>query len=77
MTPERLEEMKRWIIIRGRPWTVLIEDDKVRIMTNAFIIDMRIIRDLEIELKFVVDDVMSHAKYGIILLVHDPVKGEV
>ena len=77
MIPLRMEEMKKWIIKRGRPWTILIEDDKIRIMTNSFIIDMRIVRDLEMELKFVVDDIMSHAKYGIVLLTHDPEKGDV
>jgi len=77
MISERVIEMKKWVTKRGRPWTVIIEDNKVRILSNAFIMDMAIIRDLEIELKFVVDDVMTHAKYGIVLLVHDTVKGDV
>jgi len=71
MSPERLEELKKWIIQRGRPWGVVVEDDKVRIMTNIFIMDFRITRDIEGELNLRIDDIMSHATYGMVMLCTD------
>lgn len=74
MNKDRFEEMKSWIIKRGRNWTLAIEDDKIRIMTNLFIMDMAIMRDIEQQLKFEITDVMSHDKYGVVLLCKDTVK---
>ncbi len=76
MSPERFKEVTNWIKKRNRPWTLMIEDDKVRIISNAFIMDMRIIRDIELELRLTIDDVMSHVTFGIVLLCRDTVKNE-
>ncbi len=74
MDKERFEQVKKWIVSKQRQWTLVIEDDKIRVCTGLFIMDMRIIRAIEQELKFEVMDIMYNEKFGIVLLCKDTVK---
>ncbi len=63
-----IEQSKKVLqyIARTRPqWRVMLEDEKIRLITGQLILNWNIIRDLETEFKLVTEDIIFTPNYGI------------
>lgn len=67
MDKTNLENFNRMIIANRPGWKFILEDPKVRILTNQWIIDFMFLADLLEKHNMILHDIMTHPTYGICL----------
>lgn len=62
-----LEKMKVWMKRKGAGWAVKIENDKLRIFCNVFIVDWKGIEEFASVFNMRIDDVIAHNAMGVVI----------
>ena len=62
---ERTKEIARYLVANRPLWRVIMEEDKMRLITGQLVTSWKILTDLETKFKMEVDDVIFIPSYGI------------
>ena len=67
MEPEIAKKLQAYFITNARGWNVKLENNKVRIFTQGFLLDWKSIEDTARACDLKVEDVIAHATLGVVV----------